>query len=262
MVTVAPPDFAHTQTAERNRIKKAQVLARWAYDRSLDAATIAAAEDATRRAWVRAAGLPSASDETWEAAVSALAVLEEWARANPDHPKAQRAGVAPERDPEPVDVAPEPDTAPTVPIRPGDLVPADQWPKGWAAVAKLTPLTRSDARCSRCRTAAVTAVPVVGSHSNEWRCAGHPPVAGEWGDALDWTPKDDLAHHPDRPHACFNPRCPRYTLSGRPTLEHASNLLDERAAAAGKNRAPVHIRQAAVAAEQARKDREKELRTR
>lgn len=209
-------DYAHTAKAESNRIEKARTLARWTFERNVDAETIAAAPDATLRAWARAAGLSSASAETWQAAVTALAELEAWAAEHPDHEKAQRPHASPvtahgEAPPAVIE------DAPVVPMHPVNAEPVDAWPRGWDLVAALPPLTRKDARCSRCGTAAVIAVPVTGA-KEEWRCAGHPPRPAEWGHRLDWTPRYVPEFHPDRAHYCYESRCPHYVPGATGTV--------------------------------------------
>ena len=213
MTTTAPAvDYAHTRGAERNRIVKAQKIARWAFDRNLSpealTATVHQGDAAQLRTWAHDAGVTvPGSTATWQAAVDALRELEEWADRNPDAPRAVRQG-APDK-PEPVPDAPE-DLAPVLALH--KTAAAAAAPKGWDLIAALGPLTRSDARCSRCRGGAITAVPVAGERA-EWRCPDCPPAEGEWGHRLDWTPRDDLATHPEHDHRCYNPRCRRYRLA-------------------------------------------------
>lgn len=252
-------DYAHTRGAEHNRVLKARQLARWLWERDLSYDDVLAADDTRRRQWARAAKVsPPSTMDTWEAVRGTLAAAVEFARVNPDHPAAQRPHAGERATwlghvPEPTSDAPvvhKPvDSArvgnPTVvAVEPSPQV---AFPRGWEALAALGPVGRLDAKCSRCRKPAITAVRYDGAA--EWRCAGHPPQPGEWGAALDWTPRASGGCAPSR---CYCSRCPEFKLS---TIFRVSDsaLLDERAAANGKNRAPVHVRQAARAAEEARK---------
>lgn len=245
-------DYAHTRGAEHNRVLKARQLARWLWERDLSYDDVLAADDARRRSWARAAKVsPPSTMDTWEAVRGTLAVAVEFARGNPDHPAAQRPHAGERATwlgqvPEPTVDAPAvhnpvDDTADVA------AAPEVVFPRGWDALAALGPVDRLDARCARCRRPAITAVRCDGI--GEWRCAGHPPQPGEWGAALDWTPRAGGGCAPNR---CYCSRCPGFKLT---TIFRVSDsaLLDERAAAKGKNRAPVHVRQAAIAAENARK---------
>ncbi|MGL4745036.1 MAG: hypothetical protein ACRCYX_12560 [Dermatophilaceae bacterium] len=136
-------------------------------------------------------------------------------------------------------------------------------PRGWAALVELGPIVRADARCVRDGRPAVTTVRDAATGREEWRCGACPPGPGEWGHRLDWTPtRYDPRFHPDHHHRCLHTRCPSYTPNQAGTPISASALLDERAAANGKNRAPVHVRQAAREAQERRKTQEKALRKR
>lgn len=221
--------YAHSEYAERNRVKKAHTLARWLYERDMSAAHLYAATPPLLRAWARAAGVtPPSTMETWDATVDALDVLEGWAEANPDHPAAARPHVAeraawlttdePPTEPaqaEPlatVTALPTRQDAPVADDQPQDApeaappatAPADA-PRGWDVCVQLGPIPRKDAVCP-CGKRAVTAT------LTRWRCATCPPKAGEWGHLLDHTPHD-VSGHPDTPHRCYEPRCPAFTLA-------------------------------------------------
>lgn len=262
MSTAPAVDYAHTGEAERNRIVKARLIARYAFDHSLPVEDLTAAlhtgDNAQLARIARAAGVAVPGTlATWQAAIDCLVALEEWAADPKNHTHAKAT-----RTPK-VAAEPAPDAPPVMPplraVTDGEHAP----PRGWDALAALGPIQRPDARCARDRRPAITTVRVVDG-PDEWRCASCPPAPGEWGHALDWTPRDPdhLRFHPDARHRCYDARCPRFVPNQQGTPMSASALLDERAAANGKNRAPVHVRQAARAAEEARKAHQKELRTR
>lgn len=231
-------DYGHTNKAESNRVKKARTLARWLWDRNLTRDDVAAVPDPTLRAWARAAGVtPPSTMETWHATVTALGLLTAWADGNHGHPSAARThaderpkwltayAAIPKGDAQ----APRDSQLATVtalPTRqdgpvgdePADPAPSTVTPlpvpafapRGWEACAALGPILRKDARCRLCGAPAVSAT------SREWRCAQHPPQPGQWGAALDFTPRDLSKGHPDTPHRCYQPRCPSFTLSTAP----------------------------------------------
>lgn len=249
-------DYAHTREAETNRIVKARMIARHAYDHSVPVEDLIAAlhhgDNAQLARIARAAGVTVPGTlATWQAAIDALTALEEWAAGNPSHAKAART---PKTDTaEPVD-----DLAPVLTLtRPVGVAASD--PRGWAALAALGPVARPDARCATCRAPAITSVRVIDG-PDQWRCKDHPPAPGEWGHTLDWTPRpvEHLRFHPDARHRCYDARCPKFVINQQGTPMAASALLDERAAANGKNRAPVHVRQAAREAEARRKEARKQ----
>jgi hypothetical protein len=271
-------DFAHTKGAEHNRILKARKIARWLWDRSLSFSDVLAADDARRRAWARAAMVtPPSTMDTWQAVNAALVAMEQFAEDNPGHPATQRPhadergtwlGVLEEP-------APAPAPAPAEPTGVGDwfrdtpesramleeeraaLAKSEAeyaakeviYPRGWAELVALGPIPRHDAKCATCRGPAVGYARV--NDREEWRCANHPPQPGEWGAALNWTPRGPVCGC--APNRCYCGRGPHFKLGGTGFRLSDSSLLDERAAAKGKNRAPVHVRQAAIAAEEARK---------
>ena len=202
-------DFAHNDHAEQNRIAKARKIARLLYDLNVPLADLTAAvqlgDMPQLREWANTAevNVPKTMS-TWQAAIDALTELEAWAAdpRNATHPRAaRRAPVAPEIGPG------APESLVEVPV-----VQHVVKPRGWDALVAAGPLDRKDARCTRHpRRPAVTCVPVAGARS-EWRCGDCPPQPGEWGAALDWTPRPDasLAFHTDGPHRCYNARCPQY----------------------------------------------------
>lgn len=279
-MSAALPDFAHTQGAEQNRILKARKISRWLWERSLSFSDVLAADEPRRRAWARAAGVtPPSTMDTWQAVNQALMAMEGFAEDHPDHPSVARPhageratwlGVLEE--PAPVELTPEQEAVVQVAAdatvgailgafgltenSPQQAVehptaPAAEviYPRGWDALAALGPIGRRDARCSRCSMPAIAAVHYVGTE--EWRCQNHPPQPGEWGDRLDWTPRGTECTC--APNRCYCGRGEHFKLGGTGFRLSDSALLDERAAAKGKNRSPVHVRQAAIAAEEARK---------
>jgi len=266
-MSTAQVDYAHTREAEQNRIVKARAIARYAFDHSLPVEDLTAAlhqgDNAQLARIARAADVAVPGTlATWQAAIDALTALEAWA-ADPKNHAHTKATRTPKVAPEPV-VEPVDDLAPVLTLSSPVQTPSvDAPPRGWGVLAALGPVDRTDARCARDRRPAITTVRVVDG-PDEWRCASCPPAPGEWGHALDWTPRDPdhLRFHPDARHRCYDARCPRFVPNQQCTPMSASALLDERAAAAGKNRAPVHVRQAAVAAVNARRAHQKELRTR
>lgn len=280
MSTQPDVDFAHTKGAEHNRILKARKLARWLWERDLTFSHVLSADDARRRAWARDAGVtPPSTMETWQAVNQALVAMEGFAEDNPTHPSVARPhadqrgawlGVLEEPQPEVFEAPVDPGVAETVPNhpepsqthtevdnpvenspRPAVPAPAVEviYPRGWDALVALGPIGRRDARCSECRG------PAVGftrrNDREEWRCANHPPQPGEWGARLDWTPRGTTCQCAVM--RCYCGRGPEFKLNGSGFRVSDSALLDERAAAKGKNRSPVHVRQAAIAAENARK---------
>ncbi len=67
-------------------------LARYAWDRRIAAAELAALDEATLRRFARAAGVhPPSSRATWEATVELLEGKQAWAERNPDRVEAARA---------------------------------------------------------------------------------------------------------------------------------------------------------------------------
>ena len=90
-MTATVPDFAHTRGAERNRILKAKVLARWLWERDLTYEDVLEVDDSRRRQWARDAKVtPPNTMETWEAVRDALAAMAGYAEAHPDHPSVAR----------------------------------------------------------------------------------------------------------------------------------------------------------------------------
>lgn len=273
-------DFAHTKGAEHNRILKARKIARWLWDRDLGFSNVLAADEKRRREWARQALVtPPSTMETWRAVNDALVAMEQFAEDHPEHPSVARPH-ADEREkwlgdlaeheplhgdgqnrPETGTDAPEeplatvhqlPERAPEPGITPDGQIPSETasiLPRGWAERVALGPIPRFDAKCRRCGAAAVAHTRV--NDSEEWRCADHPPQPGEWGASLNWTPRGPVCLC--APNRCYCGRGTHFKLGGTGFRLSDSALLDERAAAKGKNRSPVHVRQAAIAAEEARK---------
>ncbi len=80
-------------------------------------------------------------------------------------------------------------------------------PRGWAELATLPPLTRADARCYMCGE------PAIRGCLDRWRCAKHPPRAGEWGAKLNWTPNERHLSPGVCSGPCYCGRCPHHQLA-------------------------------------------------
>ena len=77
----------------------------------------------------------------------------------------------------------------------------------------------------RARGAAVNLVPT-STGADVWRCAQHPPLAGEWGHGLNWAPSRCIL-----PLRCF---CGRHEITG--WTPAGDTVLDQQAIASGKRR--------------------------
>ncbi|MBJ8347574.1 hypothetical protein [Antrihabitans sp. YC2-6] len=82
-------DFAHTDRAGNMRREKAITLARYVWERGIDAVELQTLSDEQRRKLARAAGVnPPSTSETWNEVAGLLDRKDAWAAANPDHPSA------------------------------------------------------------------------------------------------------------------------------------------------------------------------------
>ena len=82
-------------------------------------------------------------------------------------------------------------------------------PRGWAELVASGRTLGHGRSCSisRCSGAAVAATMTV------YRCADHPPVRGEWGHGLDYTPRDRTC----APNRCYCGACPSHRLTMTPS---------------------------------------------
>ena len=187
---MSPTDYARTPYAEQNRQAKSLMLAATAWDRGISGGDLAAMDPVARRALAREVGVNEPKDpgDTWPMVVDLLDKKESWAASHPGDPRAARAdlNIIP---PGSSEAAPDLNTV---------------IPKGWEALVKAwPPLQRPDAQCVVCKGPAVTAT------AGTWRCGAHPPRPGEWGAALNWTPRvppTGCGHG-----RCYCTRCPHYS---------------------------------------------------
>lgn len=88
--------YAHNPIAAANRRAKAERIAAWCWDQGLTAEHLEYTTDTEWNTLCRQAVARTASDETRLLTQALLRVKENWAEANPDHPKAHRAVRTPE----------------------------------------------------------------------------------------------------------------------------------------------------------------------
>lgn len=84
-------NYAHNRVAAANRRTKAEQIAAWCWDNGLTAEHLEYTTDAEWNTLCRKAITRTASDETRLLTQALLRIKENWAEANPDHPKSRRA---------------------------------------------------------------------------------------------------------------------------------------------------------------------------
>lgn len=196
-------DYAHTTRAEQNRAAKAHALAVHAWRHGMTSAHLRGMDDPTRREFARDATVRQPSGETWVVAAERLSVL--WQHA--DSPTAPPQDLMTERARWGQDDAEAVDTT-DAPQAPALLEHDGTAPRGWDELVALGPLTGFDRppRCAVCRT-----TPAIVGLVDGWRCAAHPPRAGEWGHLLDMTPRAQRGCTTVR---CYCGRCSTYAPLG------------------------------------------------
>lgn len=258
-------DPTDDQRARENRTRKAVQIAEWMWHRNLDAITIAGWDAATLRRVARAAGVnpPRDGSPTWDAVAEGLTRWEgertgdrehlnehaDWCAGCGSfllHPTANDSV-----EPLPVDSPPatelagpdDPPAAETDEELVGAFVESmlkvgQSWPKGWCALVALGPVDPPKP-CTvlvdspnpavvdgvPCGEPAVVRTPT-STGADVWRCAGHPPLAGEWGYGLNHAPSRCVA-----PLRCF---CGRHEVTGR--TPSGDTILDQQAIASGRRR--------------------------
>lgn len=258
-------DPTDDQRARENRVRKAVEIAGWMWHRHLDAITVAGWDTATLRKVAREAGVnpPHDGSPTWDLVAEGLTRWEVERTGKREHLDEHAAWCAgcgwlllhptgnEGAEPLAVDSPPETDLA-----GPGDppvievdeelvgayveamLEAGDSWPRGWCALTALGPVDPPKA-CTvlvdsqdpavvddvPCGKPAVVRTPTA-TGADVWRCAHHPPLAGEWGARLDWAPSRCIL-----PLRCF---CGRHEITG--WTPAGDTVLDQQAIASGKRR--------------------------
>lgn len=84
-------------------------------------------------------------------------------------------------------------------------------PRGWAELAAANVELGDGRVCSvkGCGTPAIAAI------LTQFRCGVHPPMPGDWGSNLDWSPKTTGACAPNR---CYCGSCPSFRLAPVPSV--------------------------------------------
>lgn len=255
-------DPADDQRARENRVRKAVEIAGWMWHRHLDAITVAGWDAATLRKVAREAGVnpPRDGSPTWDLVAEGLIRWEVERTGQREHVD-EHAGWCSgcgwlllhptgndDGEPLPVEAPPETELA-DPPVAEVDepvmrafvetlIEVGESWPKGWCALTALGPVDPPRA-CTvlvdgpdpavvdgvPCGAPAVVRMPT-STGADVWRCAQHPPLAGEWGHGLNHAPSRCVA-----PLRCFCGRCP---LVGR--TPSGDTVVDDQAVASGKRR--------------------------
>lgn len=83
-------------------------------------------------------------------------------------------------------------------------------PHGWQALIDSGRTLGHGRTCSVSKCDA----PAIAAAMTTYRCAGHPPMPGEWGSNLDWSPRAVGSCAPNR---CYCGSCPPYRLAAVPS---------------------------------------------
>lgn len=236
-------DPTDDQRARENRVRKAVEIAEWMWHRNLDAITIAGWDTATLRKVARAAGVnpPHDGSPTWDLVAEGLTRWEVERTGKREHLDEHADWCAgcgwlllhPD--------ATQLETPKDLPTTP-NLVDHDGWPKGWAVLVDLGPVD-PPRTCTvlvdspdpaivdgvPCGAPAVVRMPT-STGPDVWRCAQHPPLAGEWGHGLNHAPSRCIL-----PLRCF---CGRHDVGSR--TPSGDTVLDQQAIASGKRRSSPH----------------------
>lgn len=244
-------DPTDDQRARENRVRKAVEIAGWMWHRHLDAITVAGWDAATLRKVARAAGVnpPRDGSPTWDLVAEGLTRWEVERTGKREHLDEHADWCAgcgwlvlhptgnDDAEPLAVESPPATDVAPASDL-PAAPILVDHFPKGWVELAALGPVDPPRA-CTvlvdspdpaavddvPCGAPAVVRMPT-STGADVWRCAQHPPLAGEWGHGLNHAPSRCIL-----PLRCF---CGRHEITG--WTPAGDTVLDQQAIASGKRR--------------------------
>jgi hypothetical protein len=219
-------DYAATSGAQHNRRAKADTLARWCWAAGVTPDHLAAAPRAVLNRAAREAGVnpprpdPAPGTDTWAMVRDLLDTKTAWAAQHPDHPAAARPPLLPAGCVCLTGCAPAAcgDCSTCTPPAPAPPAAAGSEsagvPRGWADLAALGPVGGRSCWCGE------PAVRWVTTHQDgaEWRCAGHPPMPGDWGYSLNWAPRACVA-----PLRCYCGRCTPPAIAPLPRYSEARN---------------------------------------